>query len=71
MTDNTVRSQGGKTPVPSDHPSRPVESFEQRIVTGRLNQREKVLPSTFESIRAFVLTRRHCADADFVVPLQN
>jgi len=38
-----VRSQGGKTPTPSDHPSRRGESLDFRAVTGRLNQREKVV----------------------------
>jgi len=37
-----VRSQGGKSPAPSEHPSRGTDSFEQRLVTGRLSPREKV-----------------------------
>ena len=37
-----VRSQCGKTPTPSDHPSRRGETLDFRAVNGRLNQREKV-----------------------------
>src|SRR5205085_6677190 len=45
-----VRSQGGNTPIPSDHPSRSAETFEQCIITGRLSQREKVLYPSSKSI---------------------
>ena len=37
-----VRSQGEKTPTPSDHPSRRGETLDFRAINGRLNQREKL-----------------------------
>jgi hypothetical protein len=50
-----VRSQGGKTPTPSDHPSRRGESLDFRAVNGRLNQREKVAThSDISHTRLFV-----------------
>lgn len=39
---SAVRSQGGKTPTPSEHPSRRAESLEYRAAAGRLNQGEKM-----------------------------
>ena len=48
-----VRSQGGKTPAPSEHPSKPAETFDQRVTTGRLSQREKVLHPSPEFLPIF------------------
>jgi len=45
VTNDLVRSQGRRTPAPSDHPSRPGETLDYRTVLGRLNQHEKVAPT--------------------------
>ena len=53
-----VRAQGGKTPVPSEHPSRGPDTFEQRLVSGRLTVREKVQFSNCIAIDTIKALRR-------------
>lgn len=58
-----VRAQGGRTPTPSEHPSRRGESLDYRAAHGRLSQREKV------SYISYFLILRPFGDANIVVLL--